>query len=98
MIITYTGVDAPFTNFTILDAGHDFVEVSFRYSEINVSNISINNMESCSVNYTNIKVFVKCAELNQTFAMIVTIDTFDGQNYIVLADLKPSSFIASSGK
>ena len=91
----YTG--APFDNFTILAAGHDFIEVSFSYSEINISSISTNDMESCSVNYTNIQVFVKCAELNQAFALIVTIDTFDGQNYIVLADLEPSPSIAGSG-
>ena len=55
-------------------------------------------MESCSVNYTNIRVFVKCAELNQTFAMIVAIDTFDGQKYIVLADLELLPPTISSGK
>ena len=65
---------------------------------MNISNISTNNMESCFVNYTNIQVFVKCAELNQTFAMVVTIDTFDGLNYIVLADLEPSPPTVSSGK
>ena len=81
---------APFANFTILAAGHDFVEVSFSYGEINISNISTNNMESCSVNYTNIQVFAKCDERNQTFTMVVTIDTIDGQSYIVLADLEPS--------
>ena len=86
---------APFDNFTVLAAGHDFVEVSFRYSEMNISSISTNNMESCTVNYTKIQVFVNCTELNQTFAMIVTIDTFDGQNYIVLVNLEPSPFIAS---
>ena len=92
----YTG--APFDNFTILAAGHDFVQVSFSYSEINISSISTNNMESCSVNCTNIQVFVKCDELNQTFALIVIIETFDRQNYIVLADLEPSPPTVSSGK
>ena len=92
------GAGAPFANFTILAAGHDFVEVSFRYSELNISNISTNNMESCTVNYTNIQVFVNCTELNQTFALIVTIDTFDGLNYTVLADLEPSPPTVSSGK
>ena len=55
-------------------------------------------MESCSVNYTNIRVFVKCAELNQTFAMIITIDTLDERKYIVLADLEPLPPTVSSGK
>ena len=55
-------------------------------------------MKSCSVNYTNMQVFVKCIELNQTLAMIVTIDTLDGQKYNVLADLEPSSRTVSSGK
>ena len=77
-------------NFTILAAGYDFVEVSFTYSEINISNITTNNMESCSVNYTNVQVSVECSGLNQTFALIVTINTFDSQKYIVLADLEPS--------
>ena len=82
----------------MLAAGHDFVKVSFSYSEINISSISTNNMETCSVNYTKTQVFVKCFELNQTFAMIVTIDTLDGQNYIVLADLEPSPPTVSSSK
>ena len=96
--MSHTGAGAPFANFTILAASHDSVEVSFSYSELNISSISTNNMGSCSVNYTNIQVFLKCAELNQTFAMVVTIDTFDGLKYTVLADLEPSPPTVSFGK
>ena len=94
--LSHTG--APFDNYTIPDAGQDFVEISFSYSAINISNISTSNMESCSVNYTNIHIFVECVQLNQTFALIVTINTFDEGDYIVLADLEPSPLIVSSGK
>ena len=71
-----------FQDYTI-SATEDFSELSFTYSGINITNNIPSNTESCLVNYNAVRIFVNCANLNQSLALILTINTFDGGLYIV---------------
>ena len=87
---------APFQDYTISTA-EDFGELSFSYSGVNITNIT-SNQESCLMNYNATHIFVNCANLYQSLALILTINTYDGGRYIVLANLEPSPSPASSSK